>query len=104
MRTRKENASNRAMKKAMNKKLAALTVAMLLLSAPAMAQIFLDDESLTYRDGWLGQMDSIGNIIPFHEVDWDQASYTPTGGGIMLLGLLGGAYLVGKRRKEDQQD
>ena len=103
MRTRKEYASNRAMKRAMNKKLAALTVAMLLLSAPAMAQIFLDDETLTNR-GWLGQMDSIGNIIPFHEVDWDQASYTPTGGGIMLLGLLGGAYLVGKRRKEDQQD
>lgn len=103
MRTRKENASNRAMKRAMNKKLAALTVAMLLLSATAMAQIFLDDETLTNR-GWLGQMDSIGNIIPFHEVDWDQASYTPTGGGIMLLGLLGGAYLVGKRRKEDQQD
>lgn len=103
MRTRKENASNRAMKRAMNKKLAALTVAMLLLSATAMAQIFLDDETLTNR-GWLGQMDSIGNIIPFHEVDWDQASYTPTGGGIMLLGLLGGAYLVGKRRKEDQHD
>ena len=103
MRTRKEYASNRAMKRAMNKKLAALTVAMLLLSAPAMAQIFLDDETLTNR-GWLGQMDELGNIIPFHEVDWDQASYTPTGGGIMLLGLLGGAYLVGKRRKEDQQD
>ena len=103
MRTRKENASNRAMKRAMNKKLAALTVAMLLLSATAMAQIFLDDETLTNR-GWLGQMDSIGNIIPFHEVDWDQASYTPTGGGVMLLGLLGGAYLVGKRRKEDQHD
>lgn len=103
MRTRKENASKRAMKRAMNKKLAALTVGMLLLSAPAMAQIFLDDEMLTNR-GWLGQMDSLGNIIPFHEVDWDQANYTPTGGGIMLLTVLGGAYLIGKRRKEDQQD
>ena len=103
MRTRKENASKRAMKRAMNKKLAALTVAMLLLSASAMAQIFLDDEMLTNR-GWLGQMDSLGNIIPFHEVDWDQANYTPTGGGIMLLTVLGGDYLIGKRRKEDQQD
>ena len=97
MRTRKENSKNR---KAMNKRLAALMVAMLLTTAPAMAQIFLDDESLTNR-GWLGDMDELGNIVPFHEVEWDQANYAPAGGGIMLLTVLGGAYLVGKRRKED---
>ena len=96
MKTRNQNAKN---SKAMNKKLAALTVALLLAATPAMAQIFLDDESLTNR-GWLGDMDELGNIIPFHEVDWDQANFAPTGGGIMMLGLLGGAYLLGKRRKE----
>ena len=95
MKTRKNNTTRRAMNKR------ALTLAMaMLLAAPAMAQIFLDDESLTNR-GWLGDMDELGNIIPFHEVEWDQANYTPAGGGILLLTVLGGAYLLGKRRKED---
>ena len=100
MRTRKENNVKNANRKAMNKKLIALMVAVLMTTGTAMAQIFLDDESLTNR-GWLGDMDELGNIIPFHEVEWDQANYTPTGGGIMMLAVLGGAYLLGKRRKEE---
>ena len=95
MKTRKNNTTRRAM----NKRVLTLAIAML-LAAPAMAQIFLDDESLTNR-GWLGDMDELGNIIPFHEVEWDQANYAPAGGGILLLTVLGGAYLLGKRRKED---
>ena len=95
MKTRKNNTTRRAM----NKRVLTLAMAML-LAAPAMAQIFLDDESLTNR-GWLGDMDELGNIIPFHEVEWDQANYAPAGGGILLLTALGGAYLLGKRRKED---
>lgn len=66
----------------------------------ATAQIFLDDESL-FLDSRLGGMDTIGNIIPFHEVDWDQANYVPASGGIMMLGLLGGAYLLNKKRKKE---
>ena len=100
MRTRKENNVKNANRKAMNKKLIALMVAVLMTTGTAMAQIFLDDESLTNR-GWLGDLDELGNIIPFHEVEWDQANYTPTGGGIMMLAVLGGAYLLGKRRKEE---
>jgi hypothetical protein len=96
MKTRKNN----TMKRAMNKRVLTLAMAMLLAAPAAMAQIFLDDESLTNR-GWLGDMDELGNIIPFHEVEWDQANYAPTGGGILLLTVLGGAYLLGKRRKED---
>ena len=96
MKTRKNNTTRRAM----NKRVLTLAMAMLLAAPAAMAQIFLDDESLTNR-GWLGDMDELGNIIPFHEVEWDQANYAPTGGGILLLTVLGGAYLLGKRRKED---
>ena len=94
MKTRKNNTT----RKAMNKRVLTLAIAML-LAAPAMAQIFLDDESLTNR-GWLGDMDELGNIIPFHEVEWDQANYAPAGGGILLLTALGGAYLLGKKRKD----
>ena len=95
MKTRKNN----TMKRAMNKRVLTLAMAMLLAAPAAMAQIFLDDESLTNR-GWLGDMDELGNIIPFHEVEWDQANYAPTGGGILLLTVLGGAYLLGKKRKD----
>ena len=40
--------------------------------------------------------------MPAHNVDVNQnADSTPLGSGIVLLAALGGAYLVGKRRKED---
>jgi hypothetical protein len=66
----------------------------------ANAQIFLDDEDMNRRGNGDGNMD-IGNIIPQHGVDWDQANYTPMGEGILLLSVLGGAYLLGKKRKEE---
>ena len=68
----------------------------------ANAQIFLDDDDMNVRDGEHGNMD-IGNIIPQHGVDWDQADYLPVGEGIMLLSVLGGAYLLGKRHKKEQE-
>ena len=101
MRTRKNNiGTNKATRRAMNKRVLTLAMATLLTVGTATAQIFLDDESLTNR-GWLGDMDELGNIIPFHEVDWDQANYAPAGGGILLLAALGGAYLLGKKRTEE---
>lgn len=103
MKTRKANFGMKAngRRKAMNKKALALMVAILLTAGPAMAQIFLDDEEMTTR-GWLGEVDDIGNIIPFHEVEWDQGVFVPLGGEVMLLAALGGAYLLSKKhRKED---
>lgn len=93
--------NNNATRRAINKRLLTLMVAML-LAAPAMAQIFLDDESLT-NIGWMQDIDEMGNIVPFHEMEMvrGQSEYTPTGSGILLLTVLGGAYLIGKRRKED---
>ena len=65
----------------------------------ANAQIFLDDDDMNVREH--GNMD-VGNIIPQHGVDWDQADYTPVGEGIVLLSVLGGAYLLGKKRQKEQ--
>ena len=101
MRTRKNNTERNT--NGMKKRALTLAAALMLAIVPATAQIFLDDESLTNR-GWLGDMDELGNIIPFHEVDWDQANYASAGGGILLLAALGGTYLVGKRRKEGSQE
>ena len=85
----------------MRKGFFAIALLTLLASGTAHAQIFLDDESLSQR-GWLGEMDELGNIVPFHEVDWDQANYATLGGGSLLLGILGGAFLINRKRKEHE--
>ena len=72
----------------------------LVMAMPAKAQIYLDDEDMgENRATWL---DGVGNIIPLHEVDWDQAAYAPLGNGILLVGLLGGAYLLNRKRKQEE--
>ena len=77
-----------------------LLVTMLLMALPMRSQVFLTQEDLdSERDG---QWVDIGLIIPIHMQDFDQAEpYTPVGSGIVLLTALGGAYLLGKRKKED---
>lgn len=77
-----------------------LMAAMLLLSMPLRSQVFLTQEDLdSERDA---EWEDIGLIIPIHEVDFDQAEpYVPVGSGIAMLAALGGAYLLGKRKKED---
>ena len=73
---------------------------MLLLSMPLRSQVFLTQEDLdSERDG---QWQDIGLIIPIHEADFDQAEpFAPVGSGIAVLAALGGAYLLGKKRREE---
>ena len=73
---------------------------MLLMALPMHSQVFLTQEDLdSERDG---QWQDIGLIIPIHEQDFDQAEpFAPVGSGIALLTVLGGAYLLGKRKKQD---
>lgn len=65
------------------------------------AQIFLDDEDETNRialDDW--DLNG-GFVVPYEGGDIDQ--YVPAGSGLVVLMGLGGAYLLSKRRK-DQED
>ncbi len=66
-----------------------------MLAGTAMAQVFLDDESVNNRAP--GEPGSV--IVPSQDVPNDQ--YLPLGEGIFVLAGLAGAYLVGKRRKEE---
>jgi len=70
----------------------------------AKAQIFIteDDEyaNLRCHDENLPN----GFIIPDfpnHNETWDV--FTPLGDGLLLLGCLGGAYLLGKRKRRDDE-
>ena len=82
----------------MKKKIFAIATLLMLAAAPAMAQVFIMDE-----DEWNGNrvgktsMDvDLPGIYNSGE-DW----YTPVGEGIVVLAGLAGAYLLGKRKKED---
>lgn len=69
-----------------------------MLAVPAMAQVFLDDETSTnnreLRDG-----NDFGVMVASQDVSYDQ--FTPVGEGLFVLAGLAGAYLIGKRRKEE---
>ena len=66
--------------------------------APAMAQIFIDDEDMNGNRATGDAQMIINNPAVYDSgSDW----YAPVGEGIVLLVGLAGAYLIGKRRKEE---
>ena len=74
-----------------------LVIALLVLLSvhPAKAQIFLDDESIIQRS-WVSEELQLP-FVPVLGLTTDQ--YVPVGGEAILLGLLGGAYLLANRKK-----
>ena len=86
---------NRIMRKSLM-----LLVTMLLMAVPMRSQVFLTQEDLDSERQ--GPREDIGLIIPIHEQDFDQAEpWVPVGSGIAVLAALGGAYLLGKKRREE---
>lgn len=86
----------------MKKRIITSTLLLMLASASvktAQAQIFiLSDEE--YHSSLRGNQSGNLPIIPGMDVTLDQ--YAPVGSGWLLLGCLGGAYLLGKRRKREE--
>ncbi len=71
-------------------------VLLLALATVAQAQIFIDDDEF---EGTLRQGSSSSDlIVPYQGGDLDQ--FVPLGEGMLALSLLGGAYLLSKRKKE----
>lgn len=70
---------------------------LLAMSATTMAQVFVMDDSENSSRSAMTE-EEINLIVPQHGVNYDQ--YLPLDGGLLLLAGLGGAYLLGKRRKE----
>ncbi len=84
----------------MKKRIIAIAAALMMASAPAMAQVFImeeDDYNGKRQNTPSGQLSvDLPGIYDSGE-DW----YTPVGEGLLVLAGLAGAYLVGKRRKEE---
>lgn len=79
----------------------ALTIALSLgLIYAASAQVFMIDDDA--NNGRAGAGDEISVIVPIHGVEYDQTNYTPLGGGTLLLAGLGAAYLMRKKKQQNQ--
>ena len=83
----------------MKKRLITLIFTILMTVSSAMAQVFImeDDGALNARDPEGGIVFNV--MVNSQDVSNDQ--FVPLGSGIAVLAALGGAYLLGKRRKEE---
>ena len=82
----------------MKKKIVTIVIALMLSSIPAMAQIFISDEDL--QNSRVGTT-NLGMDLPGtynSGEDW----YAPVGSSAVLLAGLAGAYLLGKRHKNEK--
>lgn len=73
-----------------------IVVTILFVACPAKAQVFIMDDEF---EGTMRQnTEDFGLIVPIEGLDSDQ--YLPLGDGLLVLAALGGAYLMGKRKKK----
>ena len=81
----------------MKKRIIAIAAALMMATAPAMAQVFIMEED-DYNGNRVGTTSLDVDLPGVYDSgeDW----FTPVGEGIFVLAGLAGAYLVGKRRKE----
>ena len=81
------------------KKILLIFSILLALAAPMRAQVFIMEEDENDRLRNVFGNGDWNNIIVHGSPD-DQANWVPLGSGALLLAALGGAYLIGKRKKE----
>lgn len=78
---------------------AAMMGLLLLFAFPSMAQVHMDEASRERA-----QMSGNPNVVYRDPelVRGDKGMHSPLGGEVLVLGLLGGAYLIGKRSKKEE--
>ena len=77
-------------------------VAALMMAVAANAQVFiLSDEE--FSNNKRANAPASGPLVPYQGGDFDQTLYTPLGSGWLVLDGLGTAYLMSKRRKNDDE-
>ena len=82
----------------MKKRIITIAAALMLAAAPAMAQVFIDDDDINNRAGTDDASMYVDNPGIFDSgEDW----FVPVGEGIIMLAGLAGAYLIGKRKNEE---
>ena len=82
------------------KKILTIFILLLVLAAPMHAQVFMMEDDNDPDRTVLGN-GTYGNVI-VHGSTADQPNYVPLGSGVLALTLLGGIYLLNKRREENE--
>lgn len=83
----------------MKKKVLAIATVLIMMAAPAMAQVFLDDD-----DTWNNRAgESSSELLVDNPSIYDSGEdwFVPVGEGVFFLAGLAGAYLLGKRKDEE---
>lgn len=82
----------------MKKRILTIVAALTIAITPAMAQVFIDDDE--WNDNRVQREEGdLGVMVLTQDSNLDQ--YVPVGEGLFLLGGLGVAYLLGKRKKDE---
>ena len=79
----------------MKKRIITIAAALMFAAAPAMAQVFIDDDDATNRAATGMHINNPGTYNSGE--DW----FAPLGEGLFLLAGLAGAYLIGKRKNQE---
>ena len=81
--------------KKMNKIVMIFAVALLLSAEPLRAQVFIQDDE--FEGSMRVGTNEFDLVVPMDGSDVDQ--YVPLGEGVLAMAMLGGAYLMTKRKK-----
>lgn len=82
----------------MKKRILTIVAALTMAITPAMAQVFLGDDD--WNDNRVQREEGdLGVMVLSQDSNLDQ--FIPVGEGLFLLGGLGVAYLLGKRKKDE---
>ena len=81
-----------------SKKIYMLMIAALMFTMPLHSQVFQTQDDLNTEVK--GQWEDKGLVVPIEEEEEDDSKYVPVGSSLAMLAALGGAYLLGKRKKQ----
>ena len=84
--------------KKMNKIVKVIAVALLLMAGPLRAQIFIQDDEFEGSMRLGTGTDDFDLVVPMEGGEGDV--FVPLGEGVMAMAMLGGAYLLTKRKKK----
>jgi hypothetical protein len=83
--------------KKMNKIVMIFAVALLLMAEPLRAQVFIQDDEFEGSMRLGTGTDELDLVVPMEGGDVDE--FVPLGEGAIAMAMLGGAYLLTKRKK-----
>ena len=96
MRNESKKENRKMINRKMNRRTVLIVSFLMLMAMPLKAQVFIQEDEFegVLRSGY----EDFGLIVPYEAGDADQ--FLPLGDGLLVLAALGGAYLIGKRKKE----